>query len=61
MEIKVHDMAEKIERIKGAKVAEPFWNAYRRIIYTNYPEISDTEIVEILGKGEEILALRERG
>jgi hypothetical protein len=58
MEIQVHDMAERIERRKGAKIAEPFWEAYRRMIYTDRPEISDAEIMETLRKGADILAPR---
>lgn len=58
MEIQMHDMAEAIERRNGAAMAEPFWNAYRRMIYTNYPEISDTEAMETLRNGAEILAAR---
>lgn len=55
-EIALYELAEKIERRLGPVWAEPYWEAYRRVIYTDRPWISDEQIDRLLAKGRERLA-----
>lgn len=55
-EVDMHDTAEAIERKFGEHRAEPYWAAYRRIIYTDRAPISDEQVDRLIAKGQALLS-----
>lgn len=54
-EIAMFELAEAVERRLGPVAAEPYWHAYKRIVYTDHAPISDAQIDRLLAKGRQRL------
>lgn len=57
-EVSMAHLAQMIERTLGEAHAEPYWEAYRRMIYTDRVPISDEQVDRLLAKGSERLTNR---
>lgn len=55
-EVAMYDLAEEIERKLGEERAEPYWEAYRRMVYADRVPISDEQVDRLIAKGRERLA-----
>lgn len=55
-EVLMFEAAEAIERKLGAIAAEPYHNAYRRMVYTDRYPISDAQVDRLLAKAQQRLA-----
>lgn len=56
----IHDLAYLIERRLGEAEGQPYWDAYRRVIYSDRPWISDDELDGLLVQGRKLLAKKRR-